>query len=200
VALVSALCLASVAGRASVIRIDVTLEELMGNSDLVVQGRVGRSIGTVWYGSVDRMIFTKHEFTIVRVLYGPPPADRVVLLTAGGPIPSEGYPEPVVVTSDGSIQVEEGEDILAFLKHTDRNEYRFAGFAHGKFDLRARDGLEPAIAIRTRRPDLLPAGAQTTSAERKPEGATLNLSELQEFIQCLRADARPNGESRNAGR
>jgi len=196
----TALCL--IPATASVIRMDVTLEELVGNSDLVVLGRVGKTTGTVWYGNRDRTIFTKHEFSIIRVLDGTPPEDTIVLLTDGGPLPSEGYPEPVFVTSGGAIQVEKGEEILAFLKRMDANEFRFAGHSHGKFGHLSTDSGEPSIAITTKRPDLLPAVLLDSGSvpTKKARGATLTLSELAEFIQRLKASPDPAEEKRNPGR
>jgi len=183
---------------ASLVLSDVTFEETVGHADLVVTGRVGKTLDRAWYGNEKfRTMYTKHEFVVNRVLSGrAPETSSIVLLTLGGTYWDEQLKAQVGIGGGGALQVSEGEEIVACLSHLQGSEFRFSGFANGKLPIMNQKDGGLSVSIETGHRELL-AKRLRASCPGKRCIVQLSLDELDPFVKSLVQHATgPGGPSR----
>jgi hypothetical protein len=130
-----ALCVAALLPAAIVIRFSV--EDLVDNSQWIVEGRVVRSYST--WDQTHSMIWTHYEVQVNDTLRGS--SQNAIVVSEPG-----GIVDDVGMMSSGAVPYAVGERVVLFLYRTPIGYLRTAGLGQGKFtigaDGRARANLQ----------------------------------------------------------
>jgi hypothetical protein len=128
--------------------IEMTLEEKVRASDLVVHGRVVE-VSSRWSEGKGSMVWTDYVVDIMDVLHGDAEGDRVVVTQQGGIL------EGVALEVGSNPELIEGDEVVLFLaegdflseqeRGGDRTAYTIVGVAQGAYYVVAREGENVAV-------------------------------------------------------
>lgn len=132
------LLLTCVAGATSVVQL--SFEELIDHSDLVVSGQVTRSWAD--WDSERKFIWTHYEVAVSAAHKGVPDA-TVIISEAGGAAGNQR------MTIAGTVVYQTGENILVFLTRVPNGYLRTTGWGQGKYTVDDKGRLHASESLRS---------------------------------------------------
>jgi predicted metal-binding membrane protein len=154
----------------------VSLDEMAGTADSIVEGRVVRS-WAVW-DAAHRFIWTHHELAVREWLKGP--AARAVIVSEPG-----GTVDGLTMRIAGVICFSASEDVVLFLYRTPIGYLRVAGYGQGKYGI-ASDGRVRAGASGI---DLVRATGEHRTLKQRESLDGMPLSEFKSRVRAAVARA-----------
>lgn len=176
--------------------IEMTLEEKVRASDLVVHGRIVE-VHSRWSEGKGSMVWTDYVVDILDVLHGETEGDRAVVTQQGGIL------EGVVLEVGSNPELIEGDEVVLFLAEADflsererggdRTKYTIVGVAQGAYYVVAAEGEDVAVRDYGR---LAIVPRELAPTESPPTFG----SEFEDQLERLRAAVERNPDDRDLAR